>query len=112
MPSNPANPRIVFFVGSDNNNHASLWTTDGTAAGTQEITGVQGAAADFRPNYLAVLGSKVLFQANDAGGLTNLWTARPPGHTRSLGYRALTRRVYNGVKWKGPVLRPRHGRQL
>jgi ELWxxDGT repeat protein len=34
---------IVVFVGRDSNHHHDLWVTDGTAAGTFELTPVSGA---------------------------------------------------------------------
>jgi ELWxxDGT repeat protein len=43
-----------------------LWVTDGTAAGTKEIT-VSGAGLD--PNHLTVFGNKVIF----AGGEDSVW---------------------------------------
>jgi hypothetical protein len=56
-----------------------LWTTDGTAAGTVELT-VAGAnsAGLFAPTTvlpdLTVLGSEVLFNGRDTAGNQGLWT--------------------------------------
>jgi len=38
--SNPPAAQKVIFSGIDTSNKYSLWTTDGTAAGTQELTAV------------------------------------------------------------------------
>lgn len=66
----------VLFNGKDASGNNSLWTTDGTAAGTQEITGIQGAATTGRGLYASELtpyDGKVLFTGNDAAGKNGLW---------------------------------------
>src|SRR5262245_36256372 len=44
----------MLFDGLDSSNHHNLWVTNGTVAGTSEITGIMGAAAEFAPNNLTV----------------------------------------------------------
>jgi ELWxxDGT repeat protein len=55
---------------------AGLWVSDGTAAGTQELTGISGASTSgfgFDPQYLTpyhprLITTEVLFAGNDASG--------------------------------------------
>jgi len=56
----------VLFAGFDASNHDNLWVTDGTAAGTSELTGASPAAT--APSDWSVLGSKAVFEGNDASG--------------------------------------------
>src|SRR5262249_21662869 len=71
----------VLFNGLDDNGQYGLWTTDGTAAGTHELTGITGAysvAYSFRngffPSDLTVFGDEVLFNGRDDQGNYGLWT--------------------------------------
>jgi ELWxxDGT repeat protein len=34
----------VFFLGTDSSDDPGLWVTNGTAAGTHELTGISGAS--------------------------------------------------------------------
>ena len=72
----------ALFDGHDSSSHLGLWVTDGTAAGTSELT-VAGAYSgglfsgfqlvfDVGPEF-TVLGSRALFQGRDASGNFNLW---------------------------------------
>ena len=67
----------ALFVGEDAGDNISLWTTDGTGAGTSELT-VAGANANglffnvAEPDF-TILGNKVLFAGQDANGNSNLW---------------------------------------
>ena len=72
---------MVLFNGTDAAGQVGLWRTDGTAAGTYEIT-VNGASsqgvrfgADSSPYGVqyAVVGNTVWFQGVDAAGLYGLW---------------------------------------
>jgi ELWxxDGT repeat protein len=48
--------------------------TDGTAAGTHELTGIKGASANgLQPTDLTVFGKEVLFAGVDAAGNIGLW---------------------------------------
>jgi ELWxxDGT repeat protein len=69
--------------------HLGRWTTNGTAAGTQELggsTGISGAATTgLDPTDMTVFGSEVLFNGVDASGLTGLWvTDGTAGGTHEL----------------------------
>ena len=66
-------------------NHG-LWTTDGTAQGTQELTSVNGAATTgLNPTDLTVFNGEVLFNGADANGLSGLWmTDGSAGGTHEL----------------------------
>ena len=65
---------IVLFRGDDAMGQLGLWTTDGTAANTFELAPIAGAAFgpsappegyDIQPQYMTVLGNKVIFDGAD-----------------------------------------------
>jgi ELWxxDGT repeat protein len=59
----------VLFNGLDTAGDNGLWVTDGTAAGTHEITGIKGAyASGVDPFDLTVFENEVLFNGNDSSG--------------------------------------------
>jgi hypothetical protein len=66
-------PRAV-FRGTDASGHLNLWVTDGTSAGTSELT-VAGAYSkgifqSLAPDF-TVVGDEVLFNGLDASGHPN-----------------------------------------
>src|SRR5277367_4534199 len=67
----------VLFEGDDKNEFPNLWVTNGTAAGTTELT-VPNATADglflgvIDPDF-TVFGSKAVFIGQDDNGQINLW---------------------------------------
>ncbi len=68
----------TYFSGVDANNNFTLWVSDGTAAGTVEIggldnQGIAGASAAFSPTDLVQYRGKVLFNAKDSSGGSGLW---------------------------------------
>jgi ELWxxDGT repeat protein len=71
----------VFFAGDDASGGVGLWETDGTAAGTHELTGIVGAATKGQdlgppglyPSDLTVFNDQILFSGNDARSQTGLW---------------------------------------
>ena len=66
----------VLFEGSDKNHNSNLWITDGTAAGTSEISVTGQHTQSFVPQDFAVLGSKVLFNGQDNKNISSdydLW---------------------------------------
>jgi ELWxxDGT repeat protein len=70
----------VLFNGIDSAQLSGLWVTDGTAAGTHELTGINGADAGpstgppgLDPKDLTVFGNEVLFNGTDTGGTYGLW---------------------------------------
>jgi ELWxxDGT repeat protein len=73
---------VALFIGQDqsNTNLGSLWATDGTAAGTHEITGISGAFSGglfnggFNPDLTSFNG-QVLFVGRDASGGYGLWVS-------------------------------------
>jgi ELWxxDGT repeat protein len=73
----------ALFVGEDTSGGISLWTTDGTGAGTSELR-IAGSNANglfynaTAPNF-TVLGNKVLFAGQDATGNSNLWVTDGTG---------------------------------
>jgi ELWxxDGT repeat protein len=68
-------PNVFFFQGVDSSGHAGLWETDGTVAGTFELTGIAGASSTgLDPVELAPLNAnEVMFNGVDKGGLSGLW---------------------------------------
>jgi ELWxxDGT repeat protein len=61
-------------VGIDANGQYGLWVTDGTAAGTRELSGISGqSATGLHPVLMVALGGKVLFNGLDANGHYELW---------------------------------------
>jgi ELWxxDGT repeat protein len=61
--------------------HETLWITDGTAAGTHEITGITGAggAAGLIPQDLAQSNGLVLFEGLDTAGNEGFWISNGTG---------------------------------
>jgi probable HAF family extracellular repeat protein/ELWxxDGT repeat protein len=67
---------VVLFTGTDARNGTpdELWLTDGTAAGTREITGVSGESHyGLGPQFLTVFKDQVFFDGFDAAGIEGLW---------------------------------------
>ena len=73
----------VLFNSPNPNEEPGLWETNGTTAGTFEITGISGASnnADVDPQYLTVYGSEVLFEGTDSSGEFGLWVTTGTGAT-------------------------------
>jgi ELWxxDGT repeat protein len=73
----------VLFEGTDasgppgqkfNTGTPTLWMTDGTAAGTHELTGISGAnSGGLNPSDLTIFNGEVLFNGTDSVGHLNLW---------------------------------------
>ncbi|WP_166301830.1 hypothetical protein [Bradyrhizobium sp. 2S1] len=62
----------VLFNGANASGAFGLWVTDGTAAGTHEITGISGANG-LSPRNMTIVDSKVVFIGGDANGQFDLW---------------------------------------
>ena len=69
----------VLFEGYDATNRLNLWITNGTAAGTSEVTaagaysgGLFNTTAPISANF-TVFGGKVVFEGTDAAHNRNLW---------------------------------------
>jgi ELWxxDGT repeat protein len=66
----------MLFAGYDFNNFNSLWVTDGTGAGTQELTGITNAyAKGINPRHLTNLNGQVLFAGYNANNVDSLWVS-------------------------------------
>jgi ELWxxDGT repeat protein len=64
----------VLFNSVDAASHSGLWVTDGTAAGTHELTGISGASASgINPAAFTVFNNEVFFNGVDAAGHNGLW---------------------------------------
>jgi hypothetical protein len=72
--------QIVMFAGNDASDETSLWETNGTAAGTHEITGISGASpVVFDPSGMTVFNGEMLFDGVDASGKYGLWVTDGTG---------------------------------
>jgi ELWxxDGT repeat protein len=71
----------VLFRGIDTGGASGLWMTNGTALGTTEITGVNGAASTgVSPTDITVLNdAAALFNGADTAGHLGLWTTDGTG---------------------------------
>jgi hypothetical protein len=67
----------VLFAGNDSTGtNVGLWVTNGTAAGTFELTGISGVNSTYglQPSNLTVYNGEVLFAGNDSTGTrVGLW---------------------------------------
>jgi FG-GAP-like repeat len=64
----------LYFSGADAGGLFQLWESNGTAAGTHELTGVVGAATTgLAPSDLTVFNDQMLFSGADARGQIGLW---------------------------------------
>ena len=66
----------VVFDGIDVNGSANLWVTDGTSAGTSQLTFYRGFWPLFQGGlnpHFTLLGSKLLFEGWDSSGRLNPW---------------------------------------
>jgi ELWxxDGT repeat protein len=72
---------VAFFSGRDTHNHLGLWVTDGTAAGTFEVgglddAGVSGvAAAGLQPGQIWTANHVAYFAGTDSAAGTGLWVS-------------------------------------
>jgi ELWxxDGT repeat protein len=63
----------ALFEGEDASGNGGLWVTDGTAAGTSELSVAGASSGGLDPNFFTVFGSKVLFGGEDSSGNRGLW---------------------------------------
>src|SRR6516225_5243471 len=61
----------TLFEGTDASGHAGLWETNGTAAGTYELTGVVNGVSN--PADFVAFNGEVLFQGQDTSLLNGIW---------------------------------------
>ena len=68
-------PNVVLFQGVDSSGHGGLWETDGTIAGTFEITGIAATFSTglFPVDLTPLNPDEVLFNGTDKSGLGGLW---------------------------------------
>ena len=75
---NPTNITVyngeLLFSGLDASGDMGLWVSDGTAAGTHELTGIASAdSAGLAPSDFTVYNGEVLFRGLDQSGRAQLW---------------------------------------
>jgi ELWxxDGT repeat protein len=75
----------LFFAATNTTGGTELWTSNGTAAGTQRVANINAGAASSNPVDLVVVGGAVYFAADDGVSGVELW--------RSDGTAAGTQRV-------------------
>jgi ELWxxDGT repeat protein len=64
----------VLFNGLDSSDQSGLWVTNGTAAGTHELTDIKGAdPSGLSPTDFTVFKNEVLFEGYDLSGERGLW---------------------------------------
>src|SRR5262249_32186433 len=64
----------VLFNGTDAADNFGLWVTNGTVAGTFELTGINGASTDgLDPSNFTLFNGEVLFNGTDVAGNSGLW---------------------------------------
>ena len=69
----------MLLNGRNSGNLFGLWTTDGTAGHTLELTDIAGAATTgdgLDPADMTVLGDIVLFNGTNSSGQVGLWETR------------------------------------
>jgi ELWxxDGT repeat protein len=99
----------ALFNGLDSSGQLGLWETDGTAAGTHELTGIALAAGTgLDPVGLTVFNGQVLFAGLDSSGQFGLWetdgtvagthelTGIAGAQTKGTGLAPSDLTVYNG----------------
>jgi ELWxxDGT repeat protein len=64
----------VLFWGQDTADQYGLWTTDGTSAGTVELSVTGASSNGLQPQSFTLYGGKVLFWGHDAANQYGLWT--------------------------------------
>jgi len=64
----------LYFNSIDANDHGNLWVTDGTPAGTQQLSAADASLFGLGPSSFAVLGNSVYFKGYDAAARPNLFT--------------------------------------
>jgi ELWxxDGT repeat protein len=68
-------PNVVLFQGIDSIGNGGLWETDGTVAGTFELTGIAGAPSIglYPVDLVPFNANQTIFSGEDASGLVGLW---------------------------------------
>ena len=68
-------PNVVLFEGLDSSGHSGLWETDGTTAGTFEITGIAATFSTglYPANLTPLNANEVVFNGTNKSGLAGLW---------------------------------------
>ena len=69
----------VLFDGFDASVDDNLWVTNGTGAGTSELTVAGAYSGGLFPPYFTVFGNEVLFDGVDASDHNNLWVTNGTG---------------------------------
>jgi ELWxxDGT repeat protein len=65
----------LFFIASDGAHGSELWTSDGTAGGTQLVKDINPGKADASATLLTSSGGKLYFSADDGTHGTELWVS-------------------------------------
>lgn len=65
--------RVFFSANGGNGAGRELWSSDGTARGTQMVADIRPGSKGSEPKYLAVMGGKLYFSATGGGKGRELW---------------------------------------
>ncbi|WP_426413737.1 beta strand repeat-containing protein [Bradyrhizobium ganzhouense] len=65
--------KVTLFAGTDGNKHVNLWVTDGTSAGTSELSVANASVNGLKPTSFVSLGTKVAFIGTDSANHQGLW---------------------------------------
>jgi ELWxxDGT repeat protein len=64
----------MLFEGADTSDKSGLWVTNGSAAGTHELTGIFNVGSGgLNPQDMTAFGQEVLFNGINASGQSGLW---------------------------------------
>jgi ELWxxDGT repeat protein len=116
LPASPFNPSLLpassfpnnfitingkaYFVATTTNEGAELWTTDGSAAGTQLLRDLQPGSQSSFPNSFYDINGTLLFFAADSAGVSSLYRSDGTGSGTTLvkkvnGVFAGSKTIYN-----------------
>jgi autotransporter passenger strand-loop-strand repeat protein len=75
-PALPASGSLLFFDGDDSSGRTALFVSTGSAAGTEELVGVNGIGGDVvTAASIVAYGTKILFNGTDLYGNNGLWVS-------------------------------------
>jgi ELWxxDGT repeat protein len=74
----------LLFTARDGERGFELWTSDGTAAGTQLVSDLVPGAGSSTPDSLVGVGGQIMFRAADAQGNVSLWAVRAQPYQQLL----------------------------
>lgn len=107
---------VFYFVAKNSNNHSTLFTSDGTTAGTHEIQDLQAAGTPAASGYMKICGDKLFFNANNysigttayAGWMLSTCDSSAqsltPIHFETAGYASPFADAYNTLNFQNKII--------